>query len=156
LSILFLYGYLAPIGLPNSLLGSQYSSLVSSAGYSSLIPGGVVGILLLGVLARIGTVARAATAPSSTSPEELMRRMNFPSMAGAQSAAAAALPADMTRSQFAVLRSYRQGYRKSKDISRALSMDKGEVEKEAETLKKNGYLTGENKLTSKAMELLGS
>ena len=66
------------------------------------------------------------------------------------------LPADITRSQFVVLRSYRQGYKKPKDIGRSLSMDKNEVEKESDALRTNGYLTGDNKLTSKAMELLGN
>lgn len=153
--LLFLYGYLAPIGLPNSLLGPQYSSLVTSSGYGSLVPGGIVGILLLTMLSRIATVARAATSPSTPSTAEMMQRMNLPGIAGGQ-ATPIQLPSDITRSQFVVLRSYRQGYKKSKDIGKALSMDKDEVEKDSEALKSNGYLTRNNRLTSKAMELLGN
>ncbi|OLE70508.1 hypothetical protein AUF78_06545 [archaeon 13_1_20CM_2_51_12] len=62
------------------------------------------------------------------------------------------LPNDMTRSQYLILTKYQQGFGKPKEIAKNLSMDKNHVEKETNALKTNGYLTGENKLTSKALE----
>ena len=158
LTILFLYNYLAPVGLPNSILGPQYSSLMGSSGYAAFLPGGVAGLLLFAVLSRIGSVTSAATVPSAPSPDEIMRRMNFPAamMGGVQPASQGNLPSDISRSQFIVLRLYRQGYKSTKDISKSLSMDKNEVEKEVRVLRANGYLTKDNKLTSKAMDLLGN
>src|SRR5467141_3815096 len=42
----------------------------------------------------------------------------------------------------------------TKEITRNLSMEKNQVEKETNALKTNGYLTGNNKLTSKGLETL--
>lgn len=64
------------------------------------------------------------------------------------------LPNDMTRGQFLILTKIHQGFGKPKDIAKALSMDKKQVENETNTLKTNGYLTGKNKLTSKGLEIL--
>ncbi len=91
-----------------------------------------------------------------SSPDEMMRRMNMQGLMGAQQGNPPELPADITRSQFVVLRCNRQGYKNSKDVGRSLSMDAGEVEKESQSLRANGYLSKDNRLTSKAMELLGS
>lgn len=76
-------------------------------------------------------------------------------MAGS-AAVPAALPADITRSQFAVLRGYRRGVKDPKDIADALSMQKSDVDAETATLMTNGYLSSDMKLTSKAMNLLGN
>ena len=157
--ILFLYGYLKPIGLSPSILGPQYADAFSAGGsnpYGAIVPGGVVGLLLFSALSRICGVAGAAAAPSTASPEKMMSRMNLGAMAGAYSAVPTPLPPDMTRSQFVVLRSYGRGFKNSKEIGKALSMDKDEVSKETEALGANGYLTRKNALTSKAMEILGS
>jgi len=169
-TILFLYGYLAPIGLsPSAIFGSSYAGLFGgtlsgstlTGTYSPLIPGGITGILIFSVLSRMRGVASAAMAPSAPSAEEMMRRMNLtglmPGMAGVQSAAAAAreLPADLTRAQFVLLNSYRQGYKNPKDVARALSMDKKELETMTKSLISAGYLTKENKLTGKSLELYG-
>jgi hypothetical protein len=170
MAILFLYGYLSPFGLsPISVFGPEYGSffgnMTSGAtgfgafGFGPLVPGGVVGLIAYTVLSRIGSVTAAATAPSMRSPDEIMRRMNLPGMfggMGAQAAVPQTLPADITRSQFVVLQYFRQGYKNPKEIGRVLSMDKNEVEKESSALKSNGYLSKEGRLTSKAMELLGS
>jgi hypothetical protein len=172
-SLLFLYGYLAPYGLsPASVLGPSYSNLfggTSAAGgttglanYGVLVPGGIAGLIAYTVLSRAGSIASAATGPSMSSPDEMMRKMNFPGMMVGTSAmfghaaAPAALPANITRSQFVVLRCYRQGLKNSKEIGKALSMDKNEVEKETATLKLNGYLSKDSRLTSKAIEVLGN
>jgi hypothetical protein len=174
-SLLFLYGYLKPLGLSPDIFGPGFSDLFTGAsstgaatGFGSfglLVPGGLTGLIAYTVLSKIGRITSAATAPSMPSPDEMMRRMNIPGMmnmpgmmggAGGQSSMPATLPADISRSQFIVLRSYRQGYKNSKEIGKALSMDKNEVDKETSALKSNGYLSKENRLTSKAIEILGS
>ena len=52
------------------------------------------------------------------------------------------------------LKSIQQGNKKSKEIEKMLSMDKKEIEKEIPVLKTNGYITKDNKLTSKGLEVL--
>lgn len=160
LTILFLYGYLAPLGLSTSILGPEYSNTFGAGGtspYGALVPGGVVGLILFTILSRVGSVTGAVTSSSSSSSaEQMMRRMNFPGMSGAQVSAPATLPPDVTKSQYIVLRSYRQGYKNSKEVSKSLFMDRDEVQKDTESLQTNGYLSKNCKLTSKGMELLGS
>jgi hypothetical protein len=160
LFILFLSGYLAPLGLSPSILGPQYANMFGAGGqspYGALVPGGIVGLLLFTVLSRIGSVTSAATAPSMPSPNEMMRRMNIPGMMGPQfGGVPPSLPADITKSQFVVLRCYRQGHKNSKEIGESLSMDSDDVEKETQSLKASGYLSKDNKITTKAMELLGA
>jgi DNA-binding MarR family transcriptional regulator len=75
--------------------------------------------------------------------------------AGYASAIPETLPSDLTKSQFVILRSYRQGLKGPKEIGRALSMDRKEVEMQTNSLVQNGYLTGGNKLTAKGLDLLG-
>ncbi len=93
-------------------------------------------------------------------PQELLKSMQMPAMAfmGAQSMAGAAmsLPTDLTKSQFHILSTCRQGFSKSKDLAKRLAMDKREVEKEISTLQANGYLTRSNQLTSKSLGVLGN
>ena len=118
-----------------------------------------MGLIAYTILSRIGTVTAAATAPSMGAPEEMMRRMNLTGMlggAGAQAGIPTALPDDIKRSQYVVLGCYRKGYKNPKEIGKALSMDKNEVGRETSALMSNGYLSKESKLTSKAIELLGS
>jgi hypothetical protein len=172
-SLLFLYGYLTPYGLsPASVFGSSYSNFFGGtsatsgttafAGYGALVPGGITGLVAYTVLSRFGSITSAATGPSMSSPNEMMRRMNFPGTMGGtsgmfgQTGIPAALPADITKSQFVVLKCYRQRLKNSKEIGKALSMDKNEVEKETATLKLKGYLSKDSRLTSKAMEVLGN
>jgi len=45
---------------------------------------------------------------------------------------------------------------KSKDIAKQNNMENKDIEKEIDTLKSNGYVTKNNKLTSKAVELLSA
>ncbi len=172
LIILFLYGYLNPYGLnPSALLGPSYASLfggtlgalpgggsILTGTFTPFIPGGVAGLVIYAVMRRMGSVTRAATAPSMPSASEMMSRMSIPNfmggMMGAQAAVPGSLPPDITKSQFVLLRSYRQGYKNSKEVSRALSMDKKEVDAQTSALVSNGYMTKDNKLTSKALEIL--
>jgi hypothetical protein len=175
LVILFFYGYLTPFGLdPNAILGSEYATLLGSGALmggttsptSSLlapfIPGGVTGIIIYTVMKRMGGVTRTVMSPSMPSPDEMMKRMNIEGMMsrmgtmGGAMNPPASLPSDITRSQFVVLRSYRQGMKSSKDIAEAMSMDNAEVDTETSALAANGYLTKDFKITTKAMNLLGS
>lgn len=171
LVILFIYGYLKPIGLdPQAILGFDMTSLTQTYGagspFAALVPGGATGLVLYEVLSRVGrsasSVMAAATMPS---PDEMMSKMNFPGMMsmmggmggmGAQAGIPATLPADISRAQFIVLRCYRQGLKNSSDIGRALSMDKDAIEAETSTLTSSGYLTKDRKLTTKALEVLGA
>jgi hypothetical protein len=175
LTILFLYGYLKPIGLdPQAILGFDASSIfqiyggtsVAGSPFAALVPGGATGFILYQVLSRVGrsasSVMSAATMPS---PDEMMSKMNFPGMMGmmpgmsgmgAQASVPTTLPADISRSQFIVLRCYRQGMKNSTDVGRALSLDKDAIEAETSSLTFNGYLTKDRKLTTKALEVLGA
>jgi len=178
LVILFFYGYLTPYGLdPNSIFGTQYAQLLGSGALSTgattgpasviapFLPGGVTGLIIYTVLRKMGGVSRSMVAPSAPSADEMMKRMNIEGMMSRMSsmnmmagsaAVPAALPADITRSQFAVLRGYRRGVKDPKDIADALSMQKSDVDAETATLMTNGYLSSDMKLTSKAMNLLGN
>jgi hypothetical protein len=92
----------------------------------------------------------------------MMRKMNLqyimPGMmmgtvaAGAAATVARELPSDITKPQFA-LNSYRQGHKNPKEVAKALSMDKKEVERMTNSLVSSGYLTKENKLTEKSLGL---
>jgi len=171
LVILFLYGYLSPYGLdPSKLLGPSYASLFGgtlstlpgggsmlTGTYAPLVPGGITGLIVFTFMRRMGSVTRAVTAPSMPSSSEMMRMMNVPNMMqgmNASSGVPGMLPADITKSQFVILRTYRQGYKSPKDVSKALSMDRKEVDSQTSALVSNGYITRDNKLTSKALELL--
>jgi hypothetical protein len=55
-----------------------------------------------------------------------------------------------------VLRGYRQGMKNSSQIADTLSMNKADVDSETSALVTNGYLTKDLKLSSKAMDVLGS
>ena len=175
LVILFFYGYLTPIGLdPNTILGPEYAILLgsgalmggSTGGTFSLvapfIPGGATGLIAYTVLMRMGGVTRSAMAPSAPSPDEMMKKINIDGMMSRMSVmesatnAPANLPADITQSQFIVLKSYRLGMKNSKEIAERISMDKSEVDAETSALVANGYLTKALKLSAKAMNLLGN
>ena len=168
--VLFIYGYLKPIGLDPQAFGlPDINSLTQSYGavgpYAALVPGGATGLVLYAVLSRVGrsasNVMSAATRPD---PGEMMSRMNIPGMMSmmggmgpmAQAGVPATLPADITRSQFIVLRCYRQGMKNSDQIGKALSLDGGAIETETASLTTSGYLTKDRKLTTKALEVLGA
>lgn len=169
--ILFLYGYLKPIGLdPLKILGFDMSSIFQIYGgsttgspFAALLPGGATGLILYQVLSRVGhsvsSVAAAATMPD---PEDMMKRLNIPNMMGMMggmgpmASVPANLPADITRSQFIVLRCYRQGMKNPGDVGRALSMDVGAIEGETSNLTTNGYLTKDRRLTTKGLEIIGA
>ena len=170
--LLFLSGSYSPLGssalgsyLPN-VLGKQsalYSSLQGAIGTSlpvGVLPfgtAGVTGIVLYQVVQRVlGGITRATySAPKRIDPSEMLRSMQggMPWMK-MQGPAPRTLPQDMTNSQFTILSTYRRGTRKPKDIAKALSMDKKAVENETNILRQNGYLTKDNKLTTKGLNTL--
>lgn len=171
--LLYLGGYLAFIpGLPSpaSLLGSfgltgQNGFFnITGGGAGTLVPFGTMGLsglIVYQLLSRVGGAVSSATMASTRpSPDEMMRRMNISGMTGgmigAQPGVPETLPPDLTKSQYVILRSYRQGYKNPKEIGKALSMDKKEVETQTSSLVKNGYLTNDNKLTAKALDHLGA
>jgi hypothetical protein len=178
LVILFFYGYLAPYGLdPNAILGSQYAALLGSgalmagatSGPASLIapfiPGGATGLIVYTLMKRVGGVSRSLMAPSGPSTDEIMKKMNIDGMMtqmnsmsaiGGAMGPAVNLPADITRSQFTILRGYRRGMKSPQDIADALSMEKSGVEAETSALIASGYLSKDLKVSIKGMELLGS
>jgi hypothetical protein len=164
LPLLYLAGYLSFIpGLPApaSLLGAY--GLTGGSGFFSLFGGGagtlvpfgafgLTGLIIYTVLSRAGSIAMSATAPRVGVPN--MTSFPFMGMQGQMANVPEQLPADITKSQYVILRAYRQGLKSSKDISKSLSMDKNDVESQSNVLKTNGYLTKDSKLTTKALDLL--
>ena len=167
LPLLFLSGSYSPLGayLPNllNLFGNQSSlgSLLGIQGTPALPIGaaGLSGFATYSVLQRLLSTAQAATySRPNMDMSQMMRQVQnmIPPGIGVPrgSVGPVNLPADMTRSQFLILTKYQQGFGKPKAIAKNLSMDKKQVERETNALKTNGYLTGKNKLTSKALETL--
>ena len=157
--LLYLGGYFAFLGFP-----SPYTSLGSGMGLSflgggtanSLLPFGafgVTGLIAFSILSRIGSTVASVLAPRPSMPNFNNMQMPFFS-AMQQNSMPENLPADITKAQFVVLRQFRMGTSKPKDIAKRLSMEKSEVEREINLLKGNAYLTKNNKLTGKSMELL--
>ncbi len=156
-------------GIAPNLFGSESSAITNLLGTTSISPlvpfgaAGLTGVVIWMFLQRILQQVQMATYSTPKmkgfNPEEIMKSMqtNMPWMT-AQAAATIppALPADLTTPQFLVLKACRQGHSKSKELAKSLSMDKKEVEKEILSLKTNGYLSKSNKLTSKAIGVLGN
>ncbi|MCL4436429.1 MAG: hypothetical protein M1503_03355 [Thaumarchaeota archaeon] len=165
--LLFLSGSFSPFGayMPNLFGdGSQLGSMlgISSQSDMAILPfgaAGITGLVLYSVLQRIlGAAQQATYSMSQPDPAEMMRSMQnqMPWMSAQGTSTPKNLPADMTKSQFTVLQKYSEGQKNPKNVAKILSMDKHEVEKETETLRANGYLTKDNKLTSKGMEVVKS
>ena len=167
--LLFLSGSYSPLSavlpmLPNFL--GQYSGLYNSlqGSFGSSLPVGVLpfgtagltGVATYGVIQRL---LRSANAMTYSRPKVDMSQMmksfqgGFPMM-NMQAAQAKPLPQDMSKSQFMVLSKYQAGHAKPKNVAKSLSMDKKAVEEETRALQKNGYLTKDRKLTSKALETM--
>lgn len=167
--LLFLSGSYSPLGnyLPNllNLLGNQGSlgNLLGIQGSPALPIGaaGITGFATFNILQRALATAQAATYSRPKTNMDMSQMMKhvqniMPNMAGMQrpNTGPANLPGDLTRSQYMVLSKYQLGFGKPKDVAKSLSMDKKQVEKETDSLRASGYLTGKNKLTSKALEVL--
>jgi len=169
--LLFLSGSYLPLGssglgsyLPN-LLGKEsalYTSLQGSIGTSlpvGVLPfgtAGLTGIVLYQVVQRVlGGITRATYSAPRIDLSQMMRSMQgaMPRI-GVHGAVPRSLPPDMTNAQYTILSTFRAGRRKPKDIAKALSMDKKEVERETTILRTNGYLTKNNLLTTKGLSAL--
>jgi len=169
--LLFLSGSYSPLKssalgsyLPN-VLGNQsalYSSLQNSIGVS--LPVGVLpigaaggtGLIVYTVVQRVlGGITRATYSTPRIDPSQMMRSMQgaMPWI-GSHGTVPRSLPPDMTNAQYTILSTLRGGRRKPKDIAKALSMDKKEVERETAILRTNGYLTKNNLLTTKGLSVL--
>ncbi len=154
-------------GIAPNIFGSESSALTSLLGTASISPiapfgaAGLTGIVVWLFLQRVFQQVQMATYSTpkmkGMNPEAIMKSMqsSMPWMTGQAAASIPiALPADLTKSQLLVLKTCRQGHSKSKDLAKALSMDRKEVDKELFSLQTNGYLTKSNKLTSKALGVL--
>jgi len=111
------------------------------------------------VLGKVESLTYSSSIPKSN-PADMMKNfgMNMPSFSTQSNTNTPVpkLPDDITKVQYTILKSFQQGYKKSKDMEKQLFMDKKEIEKEISVLKTNSYVTKDNKLTSKAVELLSS
>ncbi len=151
--------------LPAECVGKgepPYTSLQSAIGTSipiGVLPfgtAGVTGIVLYRVVQRVlGSIHVATYSNPKIDPSQILSSMQakMPWM-GPQASVARSLPQDMTASQYRVLSTYRGGHRKPKNVAKILSMDKRSVEEETDTLRKNGYLTKDNLLTTKGLNTL--
>jgi len=164
--LVFLSGSFSPLGsyLPN-VLGKEsaiYSSLQSAVGVSipvGILPVGVAGgtglILYQAVQRVLGSINAATYSSPKIDPSKMLSSLEgqMPWMT-MQGIAQRNLPQDITNSQYTILSTYCNGQRKPKNVAKILSMDKKSVETETNILRQNGYLTKDNKLTSKALNTL--
>ncbi len=117
---------------------------------------GGTGLIVYTVVQRVlGGITRATYSTPRIDPSQMMRSMQgaMPWI-GSRGAVPRSLPPDMTNAQYTILSTLRGGRRKPKDIAKALSMDKKEVERETAILRTNGYLTKNNLLTTKGLSAL--
>ena len=166
LPIFFLSGSFSPLSsyMPNlpNLLGKEsalYSTLQQSLGTSlpvGILPfgtAGVTGVALYGVFQRVLNSINAATYSRPKFDESKMMnslQSQFQGMNLGRSVSD--FPQSMSKAQFLVLSSYRQGQRNPKNIAKMLSMDKKSVEEQTRVLQSNGFLTRDKKLTAKGLE----
>jgi hypothetical protein len=164
--LLFLSGSYSPVGsyLPN-VLGKEsalYTSLQSAIGTSipiGVLPfgtAGLTGVVLYQVVQRVlGSVHAATYSSPKIDPSQILSSMQgkMPWMTP-QASVPRNLPQDMTASQYTILSTYRGGHRNPKDVAKILSLDKRSVDAETDTLRKNGYLTKDNLLTTKGLNTL--
>ena len=138
------------------------SSILPIGRYLPLLAGGGSGFFVWMILSKILGKVQSMTNSSSAkiNPADMMKSfgMNLPSNLQSPSIGSIPekLPSDITKIQYMVLKSFQQGYNKSKDIAKQNNMENKDMEKEIDTLKSNGYVTKNNKLTSKAVELLSA
>jgi hypothetical protein len=139
-----------------------YTSLQNSIGTTlpeGVLPfgtAGITGVAVYGVLQRVMSSLKMATysqpkVDASQIFRSLQGQMNFANM---RQVSIPDLPRDMTRAQYMILSSYRQGLKNPKKVAKMLSMDKKSVAEQTRMLQSNGYLTRDNKLTAKGLENL--
>jgi|GEM_PF-3633091 len=169
LPLLFLSGSYSPLNsllqnLPN-FLGKDsalYTSLQNSIGTTlpvGVLPfgtAGITGVAVYGVLQRVmGSLKMATYSQPKVDTSQILRslqgQMNF---ANVRQIGMPDLPKDMSKAQYMILSSYRQGQKNPKNVAKMLSMDKKSVAEQTRMLQSNGYLTRDNKLTAKGLENL--
>jgi DNA-binding MarR family transcriptional regulator len=64
------------------------------------------------------------------------------------------VPEGLSKTQFVILRQLKAGVKNPKEIGKRLSMDKKDIESQIDDLKAKGYVTKDNKLTTKSMDIL--
>ena len=140
------------------------SSVLPIGRYLPLLAGGgsgfIVWMILSKILGKVQSMTHSASSPK-INPAEMMKsfgmnlpssNLQFPSVGSIPEK----LPSDITKIQYMILKSFQQGFKKSKDIAKQNNMENKDMEKEIDILKNNGYVTKNNKLTSKAVELLSA
>jgi hypothetical protein len=165
---LFLSGSYSPLSsvlpsIPN-LFGNQspiYNSIQNSFGTSlpvGALPfgaAGITGIAIYGILQRILHSLNAATySRPNIDPSKMFQSLHSQMMNMNVQRAVQNIPQDMTKTQYMILSHYRQGERNSKSIAKALGLDKKSVDEQTRTLQTNGYLTKDNKLTTKGLDTI--
>lgn len=166
LPIFFLSGSFSPLNslIPNlpNLLGNEstlYTSLQLSLGTSlpvGILPvgtAGVTGVALYTISQRVLHTVNAATySRPKFDMNKMMGSLQNQFQGLSMPRTMAAIPEGMSKAQFLILSSYRQGQRNPKNIAKMLSMDKKSVEEQTRALQTNGYLTRDKKLTTKGLE----
>lgn len=166
LPLFFLSGSFSPLNsyiphLPN-LLGKEsalYSTLQQSFGTSlpvGILPfgtAGITGVALYGVFQRLlSSINRATYSHPKFDASKMMSSLQGQFQGLNFGRTMSEIPQGMTKAQFLVLSSYRQGQRNPKNIAKMLSIDKKSVEEQTRVLQSNGFLTKDKKLTAKGLE----
>jgi hypothetical protein len=152
-----------------SLIGSisgqatdSISSVLPIGRYLPLLAGGGSGFFAWMIISKVLGKVQSMTNSSSVkmNPADMMKSfgMNLPSNLQSPSIGnmPEKLPSDITKIQYMILKSFQLGHTKSKDIAKQNNMENKDMEKEIDILKNNNYVTKNNKLTSKAVELLSA
>ena len=163
LSFLYQFGVPTPASLFNlsGATGGSSAGLLPYSGYNILPFGafGATGLIAFSILSRLGSTVSSAVAPRpnyGNMRNQMSSMFLNPMQASGFGAGMPKLPEDITASQFVILKQARMGNSKPKNIAKTLSMDKKDVETQLNTLRTNGYLTSNSKLTPKGMDLVSS
>lgn len=166
LPIFFLSGSFSPFSsfLPNipNLLGGEsalYTSIQKSLGTSlpvGILPigtAGITGVTLYSIFQRVlGSVNAATYSRPKFDPSKMLNSLQSQMQNVNFQRGMREIPQDISKTQFLILSSYRQGQKNPKNIAKMLSIDKKSVEEQTRLLQGNGYLTGDKKLTTKGLE----
>ena len=135
-----------------SFMSQASSDVTSSLPLGNILPfavgGGssvIIWMIISQVMGHVQSLVSSRSAPR-VNPADVMKSFstNVPEK----------LPGDITKVQYMILRSFHQGSANPKDIEKYLSMDRKEIGKERDVLIANGYLTKNDKLTSKGLDVL--
>lgn len=161
LSFLYHFGIPAPSSLFN-LAGVPGGSggLFPYQGYNILPFGafGLTGLIVFRIISSLGSAASMAQVPRTRNFGGGQMPPNFmnPLLTSQGLGPEKKLPDDISQTQYVILKQFRTGISKPKNIAKNLAMEKEEVENQIGFLKTNGYITANNKLSPKAVELFYS